>query len=211
MLPEAVVRLCWNQREACGENGHGDEMLALRVCKNGSTQIQIACENCGQGGTWQSLKKKDHPEWEQYPVLHYAPQTWEDGCRCQWCIDVHNSYDKYQVAKAQREEYRARFRPAWLLTAWRMRQDRTRRFPDWAEFLEYQRSEHWRNIRQIVRERFDGRCAACNSSDGLEVHHRTYERVGMEEIGDLTLLCTECHSLLHAEWNYVLDLPSPVI
>ena len=209
-----ITRLCFAQRRLCEGKGHGWEVPARKLSADGRVQIQVVCEDCG-GGNSSQKKKADHPNWENYPVIELAPATYEDGCRCNSCIGIHDAAERRNANEKNRQEYRAQFRPAWLLTAWRMRQDRVRRFPDWAEFLEYQRSEQWRNIRQIVRERFDGRCAACNSPNGLEVHHRTYERVGMEEIGDLTLLCTECHSILHAEWNYVLnyvlDLPSPAI
>jgi 5-methylcytosine-specific restriction endonuclease McrA len=40
------------------------------------------------------------------------------------------------------------------------------------------------------------RCRTCNASaatDPLEVHHRTYERLGRELVGDLTALCRKCH------------------
>jgi 5-methylcytosine-specific restriction endonuclease McrA len=40
------------------------------------------------------------------------------------------------------------------------------------------------------------RCRTCNDGRDqaqLEVHHRTYERLGHEHVGDLTTLCSECH------------------
>ena len=40
------------------------------------------------------------------------------------------------------------------------------------------------------------RCRTCNApagADPLEVHHRTYERLGRELVGDLTALCRKCH------------------
>lgn len=40
------------------------------------------------------------------------------------------------------------------------------------------------------------RCRICNAGGGtarLEVHHRTYERLGRERISDLTTLCSKCH------------------
>jgi hypothetical protein len=40
------------------------------------------------------------------------------------------------------------------------------------------------------------RCRVCNAGRDkarLEVHHRTYERLGREHVGDLTTLCSECH------------------
>lgn len=209
MPSDEITRLCRNQQWSCRQEGHRAYLPARRVSTNGAVQFQMVCARCG--GKVNSVEtKQSQPQWKEGPVIRIGPQHWQAGCRCQGCVDQQKHANEVRESQTQREQYRARFRPAWLLTAWRMREDRTRRFPDWAEFLEYQRSEQWRNIRKIVRERFDGRCAACNSADGLEVHHRTYERVGMEEIGDLTLLCTECHSLLHAEWNYVLDLPSPI-
>lgn len=32
----------------------------------------------------------------------------------------------------------------------------------------------------------------------LDVHHRTYERLGQEQEYDLTVLCHRCHSLFHS-------------
>jgi formate-dependent nitrite reductase cytochrome c552 subunit len=40
------------------------------------------------------------------------------------------------------------------------------------------------------------RCRICNAGRDaaqLEVHHRTYEWLGCEEVGDLTTLCSQCH------------------
>lgn len=41
------------------------------------------------------------------------------------------------------------------------------------------------------------RCRTCNAAaaatDPLEVHHRTYERLGYELVADLTALCRRCH------------------
>src|SRR5690606_32421242 len=40
------------------------------------------------------------------------------------------------------------------------------------------------------------RCRLCNASRAearLEVHHRTYARLGRERPGDLTTLCEDCH------------------
>jgi hypothetical protein len=31
----------------------------------------------------------------------------------------------------------------------------------------------------------------------LDVHHRTYENKGKEKLGDLTVLCRECHTKFH--------------
>lgn len=55
-------------------------------------------------------------------------------------------------------------------------------------------SPEWARIRD-ERVRLDqGKCTRCGRSDlRLEVHHRTYERLGDERIEDLETLCVLCH------------------
>jgi 5-methylcytosine-specific restriction endonuclease McrA len=62
----------------------------------------------------------------------------------------------------------------------------------------YISSAKWRRSEARLGElRLSGfRCRTCNASadtDPLEVHHRTYERLGHELVGDLTALCRKCH------------------
>jgi hypothetical protein len=38
-------------------------------------------------------------------------------------------------------------------------------------------------------------------TDALEVHHRTYERLGCELAGDLVVLCHACHAVHHKEFG----------
>lgn len=64
-------------------------------------------------------------------------------------------------------------------------------------YQDYLKTKHWQRVRREALERADGRCQLCNSPDHLEVHHRTYERRGQEEPGDLTVLCATCHSKFH--------------
>jgi hypothetical protein len=61
----------------------------------------------------------------------------------------------------------------------------------------YLRSDHWRRTRIAALDRADNRCQVCNGADALDVHHRTYERLGAELPGDLTVLCRRCHWLFH--------------
>jgi HNH endonuclease len=66
-------------------------------------------------------------------------------------------------------------------------------------YLEYIGSARWRwsAARLGELEASGHRCRTCNAAEGdearLEVHHRTYERLGHELIGDLTALCGYCH------------------
>ena len=62
----------------------------------------------------------------------------------------------------------------------------------------YLQSDHWRRIREIALGDFEYRCAVCYSPKNLDVHHRTYERLGNERVTDLTVLCRSCHELFHA-------------
>ena len=65
------------------------------------------------------------------------------------------------------------------------------------EYVAYLQGAAWAIRRGIALELAMGRCAVCNTDDGLDVHHRTYERFGNESIADLTVLCRTCHTLFH--------------
>jgi 5-methylcytosine-specific restriction endonuclease McrA len=61
------------------------------------------------------------------------------------------------------------------------------------EYEKYLKSDHWQKKRLQILDFWDHRCCICNSSENLEVHHRTYERVGNELITDCIVLCDKCH------------------
>lgn len=77
---------------------------------------------------------------------------------------------KRDFLRVSREEHRRRYREYISSDAWK-------RSP--ARLAELQDSGH--------------RCRLCNTGAQLEVHHRTYERLGREIAGDLTTLCAPCH------------------
>jgi 5-methylcytosine-specific restriction endonuclease McrA len=62
-------------------------------------------------------------------------------------------------------------------------------------YFEYLRSEPWKLKAEAAKARAGHRCQVCNSADRLDVHHRTYERLGRELDSDLTVLCRPCHQL----------------
>ena len=64
-------------------------------------------------------------------------------------------------------------------------------------YAEYLLSEQWAETRQRILRRDGFRCSVCNASNGLNVHHRTYERIGCEADSDLVTLCRECHEIFH--------------
>jgi 5-methylcytosine-specific restriction endonuclease McrA len=65
------------------------------------------------------------------------------------------------------------------------------------EYALYLESSRWAILRDEARERFDNRCAICYSEEEIEVHHRTYDRLGDEWVSDLVPLCADCHQKFH--------------
>jgi len=64
-------------------------------------------------------------------------------------------------------------------------------------YRKYLHTYHWEHLRELKLLEVDNRCQICYNKVGLNVHHRTYERLGHEKLMDLTVLCKECHELFH--------------
>lgn len=80
-----------------------------------------------------------------------------------------------------------------------------------ADYRRYMKSPEWDAKRAWWWDRA-GRptsCAACDTYWSLQkgdLHHRTYERLGYEELDDLVQLCARCHSIVHANVKNWRDL-----
>ena len=72
------------------------------------------------------------------------------------------------------------------------RGSRARRRRAWYRAV-YLRSAHWRARRARAITRAGYRCERCRARGRLEVHHRTYRRLGRERDRDLQALCATCH------------------
>jgi 5-methylcytosine-specific restriction endonuclease McrA len=74
----------------------------------------------------------------------------------------------------------------------------------------YLNSVHWKDKKSKFYSsgRFFGACAVCVSTKDLEVHHRTYERVGNEPVSDLVCLCRKCHEKFHSKKKTTKTQPS---
>jgi hypothetical protein len=71
-------------------------------------------------------------------------------------------------------------------------------------YVEYLQTSEWKNKRLKTLKRSGYHCQLCNKSDVmLNVHHRTYERLGCERIGDLITLCHDCHEKFHKNGKLV--------
>jgi len=67
---------------------------------------------------------------------------------------------------------------------------------DYNDFLN---TPYWKAIALNCKEEADYRCMICNSSQDLNVHHRSYQNLGLElwDTSDLIVLCNTCHFLYH--------------
>jgi hypothetical protein len=81
-----------------------------------------------------------------------------------------------------------------------------------AAYMAYMRSPAWRAFRAAWLATYDSkykvrRCYVCRISQAefgksLDLHHRTYERVGgNERFTDLVLVCRPCHRRITREWR----------
>lgn len=68
-------------------------------------------------------------------------------------------------------------------------------------YQEYIISEEWKE-KSIEEKKKNPRCSLCNRKTILNVHHRTYVRLGQEIPGDLIVLCDECHDIFHQFYEY---------
>ena len=69
-------------------------------------------------------------------------------------------------------------------------------------YREYLRTPEWRVTRAAALERASHCCSLdVTHTEALEVHHRTYERLGRELASDLVVLCHACHALHHKEYG----------
>jgi 5-methylcytosine-specific restriction endonuclease McrA len=62
-------------------------------------------------------------------------------------------------------------------------------------YRKYINSPEWKRRAFDAKRRAGFRCQICNEPGHLQAHHRTYERLGHEAPGDITVLCNKCHEL----------------
>lgn len=72
------------------------------------------------------------------------------------------------------------------------------------EYKLYMKSEQWKVMREMCLIRSGWVCEKCGrigkqvgGNVTLHIHHKTYERFGMEDMEDLMCLCRKCHNNIH--------------
>ncbi len=66
-------------------------------------------------------------------------------------------------------------------------------FENYNEFL---KTEEWKQIAQMVKERDGHKCVICGSTENLNAHHIGYDGDYLDE-NDIVTLCNRCHECLH--------------
>ena len=71
------------------------------------------------------------------------------------------------------------------------------------DYQEYILSEAWAFMRRarLIEDKY--KCCRCGFKRELQVHHKTYDRLGNEEMEDLETLCVRCHNDIHMEGRQV--------
>jgi 5-methylcytosine-specific restriction endonuclease McrA len=65
------------------------------------------------------------------------------------------------------------------------------------DYATYISSVEWRIKAYEAKRRAGWACMLCATTMWLEVHHRTYARLGRERPSDLVVLCSHCHRRHH--------------
>jgi hypothetical protein len=66
-------------------------------------------------------------------------------------------------------------------------------------YLAYLNSPGWRKVRNRALKRAFYRCERCGEKRDIQVHHKTYERLGAEWDSDLEVLCRDHHEREHLD------------
>ena len=73
------------------------------------------------------------------------------------------------------------------------------------DYETYLWSREWKQRANEAKQRAGWQCALCEETKSLEVHHRTYQRVGRERPSDLVVLCWRCHRRHHGTLEATME------
>lgn len=70
-----------------------------------------------------------------------------------------------------------------------------------SEYIQYLKSEGWKERRKILLESADNKCCKCGNIAN-QLHHLNYRNLGCEVLGDdVIAVCNSCHKEIHGEKN----------
>lgn len=67
----------------------------------------------------------------------------------------------------------------------------------YTRYEEYLASPHWQDVRRRYKASELPQDCKCGATTKLALHHKTYVRMGAEELDDLEPLCPPCHRAAH--------------
>ncbi len=76
-------------------------------------------------------------------------------------------------------------------------------------YYSYLRSKAWSKKRLEAIQQARYKCESCGARGQLEVHHKTYTRLGRERRSDLVALCRRCHRRAH-RWRLLRRMLQPL-
>lgn len=68
---------------------------------------------------------------------------------------------------------------------------------EYKSYLEYLQSDLWKQKKVEALSVMGNFCKICGSKKNINVHHRSYDRIGEELVEDLSILCKSCHKMIH--------------
>lgn len=72
------------------------------------------------------------------------------------------------------------------------------------DYNEYLKSKHWTALKTRYKESKlykSGKCVLCGCNNNINIHHKSYKRLGHERLNDLIVLCQSCHKQLHDRYT----------
>jgi hypothetical protein len=127
--------------------------------------------------------------------LHNAPLAYSQG-ECVGVFKAGEQIDNWYIDQS----YQARPSPNYERLRRRHRRCTTHeQRADPPLYSDYLQSDVWKRTRELALEYYGNACCVCNSRTSLDVHHRTYERLGHERLTDLAVLCRDHHATFHGK------------
>ncbi len=111
-----------------------------------------------------------------YPIAFEEPANWKAAVNC---MTVFASEGDWQKLFERCNGY-----------------DRTFRKIVYSAYIQ---SRAWKIMRQRRLSLDGGKCQVCGSNFELDVHHKTYKRLGHENMDDLVTLCRPHHRKIHED------------
>ncbi len=99
----------------------------------------------------------------------------------------------------KRNQAEKEYAKIWKVRYRKPKKEKNKRLPKDFNYKNYLKSNHWLSVRKrfYSSKYFKGCCFCCESTDNLQVHHKTYKNIFNENDKDLVCLCRDCHNTVH--------------